>query len=109
MASQAVQELNEAEFDQAVASGVTLVDFWAPWCGPCRMLGPVVAELAAEANGRFAVAKVNVDDAPDLARRFGVQAIPLLVVLKDGQPVEKLVGLNPKGAILSALHNHLSD
>lgn len=73
-----------------------LVDFWASWCGPCRMLGPVVEQLANEANGRYAVGKVNVDDQPALAQRFNVMSIPTVIVFKDGQAVQQSVGVVPK-------------
>ena len=98
-----ILELNELNFDGAVAEGLTLVDFWAPWCAPCRMQAPVLDELAAELGGRARLAKVNVDEAPHLAARFRVQGIPLLVLLKDGQEVARFVGLQSKSALLAAL------
>jgi len=99
----AVRELDESTFDAAVAAGTVLVDFWAPWCGPCRMMGPALHELAAEAGGDVTVAKVNVDDAPHLAARFRVQAIPLIVVLRDGREVTRLVGLQSKDSLRRAV------
>jgi len=98
-----ILELTESTFDAAVASGTTLVDFWAPWCGPCRMMTPVLHELAEEFGESLTVAKVNVDDSPRLAARFRVQAIPLLVILRDGEEVGRIVGLQPKDAIVRAL------
>ena len=102
-----VVEADEKSFDQVIAEGVCLVDFWAPWCGPCRMVGPVVDELAEELDGQARVLKVNVDEAPDLAARFGVQAIPYLVVLKDGEMVDRHVGVRSKNdlkqSVLAAL------
>jgi len=99
----AVMMLTDANFDQAVAEGVSLVDFWAPWCGPCRMVAPVLEELAGELAGRVRIAKVNVDESPHLAGRFRIQAIPLLVVLKDGREVGRLVGVQSKDDLLAAV------
>jgi thioredoxin 1 len=98
-----ILELNEANFDSAVSEGLTLVDFWAPWCGPCRMQGPVLAEVAGELDGQVRVGKVNVDDSPRLAGRFRVQAIPLLVLLDGGREVGRLVGLQSKADLLAAI------
>ena len=77
--------LTSANFDQTIANGVTLVDLWAPWCGYCRRIAPAVEALADELDGRIRVAGVNVDDAPDVAARFGVNTIPTLLLFKDGQ------------------------
>ena len=98
-----VQDLNESNFDSAVAAGIAVVDFWAPWCGPCRMMSPVLHELAGQAGAGVTVAKVNVDDCPRLAARFRVQAIPLVVVLRDGQEIARLVGLQSKESIRRAV------
>ena len=81
-----------------------LLDFWAPWCGPCRMLAPAVAQIAEEYEGKAKVGKVNVDDEPELAARFGISGIPTVLVFKNGQLAETLVGLRPK-AVLEALLN----
>lgn len=97
------KHLKTAEFDEAVkAAPVAMVDFWAEWCGPCKMLSPAVEELAAQYEGRALVAKVNVDEEPDLARRFGIMSIPTVIFLKDGQEVERKIGLMP-GAMFSAV------
>lgn len=80
-----------------------LLDFWAPWCGPCMMLSPVLAEIAKENAGRLKVGKVNVDDELELAMQFGVTSIPLLVVMKDGRLVNKAVGFMPKASIEALL------
>ena len=76
-----------------------LVDMWAPWCGPCRMVGPVVAQVAAERGGRLLVAKLNTDENPRTAARYAIQSIPTLIVFRGGQPVERIVGAVPKPAI----------
>ena len=79
-----------------------LVDFWASWCGPCRMLGPVIDELASEADG-FRVGNLNVDEEPELAERYGVMTIPTVIAFKNGQPVKKSIGVQPKAALKSLL------
>lgn len=95
-----ILHLTADTFTEAIKTDKTvLVDFWAPWCGPCRMLGPILEEVAEE-NPDLVVAKVNVDEEGDLAQAFGVSSIPLLVVLKDGKPVNQSVGLIPKEKVL---------
>jgi len=91
--------LTKDNFQQSIESGVALVDFWAPWCGPCKMQLPIVEELATELEGQAVIAKINVDDQPELAAQFGVMSIPTLVLFKDGQPVDKMVGLQSKDTL----------
>ncbi len=97
--------LSDATFDEAVAGAdnPVLVDFWAEWCGPCKMIAPTLAEIAEENRGKLTVAKLNVDDNADIARRFEVMSIPTLLVFKDGEPAKRIVGAKGKGALLQDL------
>lgn len=103
----AVLELTTANFDKEVlqAKETVLIDFWAAWCVPCQMLSPTVDEIAEEGRPGLKVCKVNIDEQPALADRFGVMSIPTLVVLKNGEAVASSVGVRPKSAILQLLEN----
>ena len=108
MADNAFQ-VTDSNFQSEVLSSSepVLVDFWATWCGPCRMVAPIVEEIASEQNGKLKVAKVDVDANPQTAQQFGVMSIPTLIVFKGGQPVERLVGYMPKAKLMQALSPHL--
>lgn len=95
------------ENDVLKASGLVLVDFWAEWCGPCRMLAPVLDEVSEEASSKVKVVKVNIDENPDTATQNGVRSIPTLILFKDGKPVETRVGNMPKSKILSWIDSSL--
>ncbi|WP_127531939.1 thioredoxin [Paenibacillus kobensis] len=99
--------LTKDNFSQSIESGVSLVDFWAPWCGPCKMQLPIVEELATELEGQATIGKINVDEQPELASQFGVMSIPTLILFKDGQPVDKLVGLQSKDSLKTKIQNNL--
>ena len=98
-------EIEEAKVDEAVLKVTmpVLVDFWAPWCGPCKMVAPVVDELANEYDGKVGFVKVNVDDNPKIASQYGVMSIPTLILFKEGQPVSNMVGFRPKDELKKGL------
>ncbi len=102
--------LTEANFDQTVLPSATpvLVDFWAPWCGPCRMMGPIVDELAEAWNGRIAVGKVNVDDHGALAQRYNILSIPTYILFKGGKQVDQFSGAMPKEALKARVEKFLN-
>ncbi|MCD4828894.1 MAG: thioredoxin [Candidatus Cloacimonetes bacterium] len=99
-------ELKSADFHDKVKEGVWLVDFWAPWCGPCRMITPSVEELSSEMED-VNFAKVNVDDAPDIASQYKVMSIPTLIVYKNGEPQDSIIGVVPKKKIRKSIEKHM--
>ena len=99
--------LNKDNFEQSISSGVALVDFWAEWCGPCKMQLPIIEEFSSEMEGKATIGKVNVDEQLELAQSFGIQSIPTLILFKDGKPVKKLVGLHSKESLYEEINQVL--
>ena len=108
--AQGIDVLTGTTFDEEVASSAVplVVDFWAEWCGPCRMVAPVLEAIAAEHSGKIRVAKLNADDAPDVARRYEIMSIPTLLVFQDGLPKKRLVGAKGKAQLVSELEEFLA-
>lgn len=100
-------ELTNDNFETTVNSGVSLVDFWAPWCGPCRMIAPVIEELAEEFEGKANICKVNTDEQQDLAVKFGIRSIPTILFMKDGEIVDTMVGAASKQAFADKINSLL--
>jgi thioredoxin 1 len=106
MAGNAI-ELTDATFDSTISEGVVLVDFWAPWCGPCKMLTPVIEEIAEEYSGKAKICKLNTDDHREAAINYAISAIPTLILFKDGQIANKWVGLTTKDDITASIDENL--
>lgn len=104
MASDKVLQLTDAEFENAIKSDQpTLVDFWAPWCGPCKAIGPVIEDLASEYEGKVTIAKMNVDDNPETPGKFGIRAIPTLILFKSGEVVDQITGSVGKSQLVTLI------
>ncbi|MCM8799235.1 MAG: thioredoxin [Candidatus Omnitrophica bacterium] len=101
--------LNDDNFESEVlkSNQIILVDFWAPWCAPCRIIAPIVEEIAKEYKDKIKVAKLNVEDYPSIASRFGIMSIPTLIIFKDGKAVESLIGVVSKNQIISRIKNYV--
>ncbi|MBV6493142.1 MAG: Thioredoxin [Turneriella sp.] len=101
-----VQEISDQNFSDKIASGLVMVDFWAPWCGPCRMVAPVLEDLQKEMSGKVSIVKMNVDENPETAMKFGITSIPTLMVFKNGEVVDRAVGAAPKEHYKNILSKH---
>ncbi len=99
--------LRDATFKKQIKSGVTLIDFWAPWCMPCKVLGPIVSEVADELKNEAAICKLNIDENKKTAAELGIRSIPTMVIFKNGKIVNKLVGIKTKAAIVKAVKEHV--
>ncbi len=108
--SEKIAQLTTDTFNSAVTSATTpvLVDFWAPWCGPCKAIAPILEELATELDGKLAIAKVNIDDNDAIAVQYGVRAIPTMILFKGGKVAETLVGMMPKAALKAKIAAHVA-
>lgn len=107
--SEKIAQLTAASFKSTINSATTpvLVDFWAPWCGPCKAIAPILEELASEFDGKLTIAKVNIDDHGEVATEYGIRAIPTMLLFKSGQVAEQLVGMMPKAALKAKLAAHV--
>jgi thioredoxin 1 len=107
--SEKIVTLSDATFDEHVKGSdvPVLVDFWAEWCGPCKMISPVLEEIAQENEGKLTIGKLNIDDNLDVTRRFDVMSIPTLILFKDGEPQVRLIGAKPKGQLLEEISAYL--
>ncbi|MBN1268142.1 MAG: thioredoxin [Kiritimatiellae bacterium] len=101
--SEHIKELTDDSFDAEVKNGIVVVDFWAPWCGPCRAQTPILEALAPKVAGKATLAKVNVDDNQAVAMRYGIRSIPTIILFKDGQPVQQTVGVQSEQALTAAI------
>jgi thioredoxin 1 len=103
------KHINQEDFENEIAQGYTFVDVWAPWCGPCLMLGPIVDELAGEWEGQVKVVKLNADESAEITDKFGIQNIPTMLLFKDGKLIDRLIGALPKASIAQFVNQNLAD
>ena len=108
MANKHVMEITDANFNSTITHGVTLVDFWAPWCTPCLMMPPILEKVAQQFDGQVQVGKINVDSNPSTAASFNVRGIPTLILFSNGQEVERLVGVQTEGELTSIIKQNLT-
>ena len=102
----AIKHATDENFDKETAGGLVLVDFWAPWCGPCKMIAPVLEEIDGELSDKVQIVKLDVDDNQETAGKFGVMSIPTLLLFKDGNVVDQIVGFQPKDALVELINKH---
>jgi thioredoxin 1 len=102
--SENVNILTDTNFNSTIKSGITLVDFWAAWCGPCRVQGPIIDEVADELHNKATIGKLNIDENKKTAQMLGIQSIPTLLLFKDGKIIKKFVGVKPKGTLIKAIN-----
>jgi len=102
-----VKHLNSENFDSETSKGVALIDFWAEWCGPCKMLGPVLEEVVKEVGDAAVIAKINVDEAQELAMKYAVRSIPAIFILKDGKTIQQFIGIQSKQVLVNAVKDAL--
>ncbi|MBM7701277.1 thioredoxin [Metabacillus iocasae] len=102
----AIVHATDQSFNNEIGSGLVLTDFWAPWCGPCKMIAPVLEELDGEMSDKVKIVKVDVDENQETAGKFGVMSIPTLILFKDGEAVDKVVGFQPKEALAELIAKH---
>ena len=100
-------ELNQTNMEETIKEGVVLVDFWAPWCGPCRMIAPVIDELAGDFEGKANICKVNTDEEQDLAVKYGIRSIPTIIFMKNGEVVDQLIGATSNQALTDKINSLL--
>jgi thioredoxin 1 len=103
----AISHVTDQNFAAETESGLVLADFWAPWCGPCKMIAPVLEEIDSEMSDKVKIVKLDVDDNQETAAKFGVMSIPTLLIFKNGEVVDKVVGFQPKEALASVLEKHV--
>ena len=102
-----VAEFTDSNFEESIASGVTVVDFWAEWCGPCKMIAPIIEELSKEYDGQATFAKLNVDHNPEISMKYNIRSIPTILVFKDGEVIDKVVGAVPKAKLEERVKAHV--